>query len=116
MVDIQYNNSYTTPFLLILLWMLLGYFIYGGVDGALAMGLLGLLYALSILISLIPFAGIFIQYYVMIDVIFPYICEITGITATWLTTVMFAVNLIFGILVWIIMSVAVAWWWNGGKL
>ena len=48
--------SYSFPVLLVL-WAVLGYFVYGGMDGALAMILLSIVLGLAVPVALIPFVG-----------------------------------------------------------
>jgi len=94
-------------FLLILLFSALGYFVYHGVDGFLAMLILTILYALATLLSLIPFAGAFFQWLVMTYAIRPFVFHLTHIYSTWLTSVAFWVYLGLGIIITLIMSLIV---------
>jgi len=74
----------------------MGYFVYGGLDGALAMIVLYLLLGVVALLSLIPFIGIVLQYWVSTQITIMWIISITGIYATWLTTLMLIVFMIMG--------------------
>jgi len=94
-------------FLLVVLFGALGYFVYHGVGGALAMVILTILYALATLLSLIPFAGAFIQWLVMTYAINPFVFHLTHIHYTWLVAVAFWVYLGLGIIMTIIMSLIV---------
>jgi hypothetical protein len=94
-------------FLLILLFSALGYFVYHGVGGFLAMLILTILYALATLLSLIPFAGAFVQWLVMTFAIKPFVFHLTHIHSTWLTFVAFWVYLGLGIVITLIMSLIV---------
>ncbi len=91
-------------FLLVVLFGALGYFVYHGVDGALAMVILTILYALATLLSLIPFAGAFVQWLVMTYAIKPFVFHLTHIHSTWLTFAAFWVYLGLGIVITIIMT------------
>lgn len=82
-----------------LFWAVLGFFVYDGLNGALAMIVLSFLFGLAALLSIIPVVGVFIQYYVSITYILPFIINLTGITATWLTTTMLVVSIIMGIII-----------------
>jgi len=93
--------------LLILLFSALGYFVYHGVGGALAMLILTILYALATLLSLIPFFGAFVQWLVMIFAIKPFVFHLTHIHSTWLTSAAFWVYLGLGIVMTAIMTLAV---------
>ena len=94
-------------FLLVLLFGALGYFVYHGVGGALAMVILTILYALASLLSLIPFAGALVQWLVMTYAINPFVFHLTHIHYTWLVAVAFWVYLGLGIIMTIIMSLIV---------
>jgi fructose-specific phosphotransferase system IIC component len=89
-----------------ILWVALGYFVYGGLSGALAILVLSLLFDVVILVSLIPFVGVVIQGLIMNYLIAPWVFGVTSITATWLTTSMFWINIIIGFVLTIIMSIA----------
>jgi len=91
-------------FLLVVLFGALGYFVYHGVGGALAMVILTILYALATLLSLIPFAGAFVQWLVMTYAINPFVFHLTHIHYTWLVAVAFWVYLGLGIIITLIMS------------
>lgn len=74
----------------------MGYFVYGGLDGAIAMIVLYLLLGAVALLSLIPFIGIVLQYWVSTQIVMMWIISIAGIYATWLTTLMLIVFMIMG--------------------
>jgi len=87
-----------------LLMAVLGYFVYGGTGGFVAMFILTFAYTLSCLLALIPFIGVFAQGLIMFYLVNPWFFGFTGITATWLTWFAFVVYVIVGILVTIITS------------
>jgi hypothetical protein len=104
------KNVYTgigIDFFLVILFGALGYFVYGGVGGALAMVILTILYALATFLSLIPFAGAFFQWLVMTYAIRPFVFHLTHIHSTWLTFAAFWVYLGLGIVLTAIMSLGV---------
>jgi len=92
--------------LLTVMFSLLGYFVYGSINGALAILLLDLVCDLTVLVSVIPFVGCLIQAFLM-KMIIPKIAAITGIHLTWLTTAIFWTNLLFGVVVTAIVSIMV---------
>jgi hypothetical protein len=94
-------------FLLVLLFGALGYFVYHGVGGALAMVILTILYAFAGLLSLIPFFGAAVQWAVMAYAINPFVFHLTHIHYTWLVAVAFWVYLALGIIITLIMSLIV---------
>ena len=104
------KNVYTgigIDFFLVLLFGALGYFVYHGVDGALAMVILTILYALATFVSLIPFAGAAIQWAIMTYAINPFVFHLTHIHSTWLTFVAFWVYLGLGIVMTALTSLGV---------
>jgi hypothetical protein len=82
----------------VLLWSALGYFVYGGLGGALAIIILYFLYAFCIFLAVIPFAGVAIQYFVSVRLVNPWVFSLTGIGSTWLTAVMLWVDVAVGAL------------------
>ena len=76
----------------------LGYFMYGGFQGAMAIFVLTVAFSFSLLFSIIPFFGIPIWLYIMGQAT-PMIFALTGIHATLLTSGIFWIT---GILVIII--------------
>jgi hypothetical protein len=86
---------------------LLGYFIYSGVNGALAILLIYLVVGFCTLLSIIPFVGIFLQNGFVTNTVFPYLFKITGIYSTWLTDVIYVYYLVIGSIMCVIMSGAV---------
>ncbi|MDD5696585.1 MAG: hypothetical protein PHO90_01250 [Candidatus Pacebacteria bacterium] len=91
--------------LLTILWSAMGYYVYGGMGGITAMAILGVLYSISIAISFIPYVGVFIQGWVMIYQILPWVQDFTHIGTTWLTDIMLFVNLGCGVILWCIVAV-----------
>jgi len=94
-------------FTLPILFAALGYFVYDGVSGALAMLILTILYALAGLLSIIPFAGAAIQWAVMAYAINPFVFHLTHIHYTWLVSIAFWVYLAFGIIITAIMTIPI---------
>jgi hypothetical protein len=82
----------------------LGYFVYGGMNGALAMVVVWFIYQLCLLLALIPFIGVFIQAFVTFNYAWPWVAQLTSVGASWLTTLMFVVSVILGIMVTIATS------------
>jgi hypothetical protein len=91
---------------LIALWTALGYFVYHGLAGMLAVLALSILYSLATLLALIPFAGVVLQGLVMHFLITPWVFELTGIEATWLTALVFWVDIALGCFLTFTMSLA----------
>ncbi len=90
-----------------LFWAALGYFVYGGLDGALAVFILSILYGLCLFLALIPFAGALIQYLIMDRLVTPWVFSLTRIGPTWLTALMFWVTLAEGAVFTLLTSIAV---------
>jgi hypothetical protein len=94
-------------FIFLVLWAAIGYFVYGGMAGTMAMVILWILYGLATLLAMIPFAGVIVQGLVMFFVINPWVTSLTGIGGSWLTAVMFAFSIIYGIIITIVMTIFV---------
>jgi hypothetical protein len=105
MADTQSINL-KISWMLTFLWTALGYFVYGGFKGALAILILSILFDIVLLAGLIPFVGVVIEGLVMNYFIMSWVFSITNITATWLTNMMFWVNIIFGLIFTVITSIA----------
>ena len=65
---------------------ILGYFVYGGLDGALGVFLLGILGGFTALLGFIPFIGPYLTH-ITWNYLFVYLQGLTGIWATYITTV-----------------------------
>jgi len=104
-VNVSFNSLYSS-ILLTVLFTLLGYFVYGGIKGGLAILLLTVACDFMLITSIIPFIGWLIQGLLMHWAItdFP---ALTGFPLTWLTNTIFWVYLAFGIVISIISSIAV---------
>ena len=63
--ELNLQSDVGTAIIFLALFGILGYFVYGGLNGALSVVLLGIAYDLSILIGLIPFIGFIFQAIVM---------------------------------------------------
>lgn len=73
----------STPIILIIV-AILAWFVYGTLNGVLAMLLLEIVISISLLIALIPFVGILFMYLLSEMVIIPNILSFTHIEYTWL--------------------------------
>jgi fructose-specific phosphotransferase system IIC component len=92
---------------LTILWAALGYFVYNGLAGTFAMIILSILYGLATILAFIPFIGVILQGLLMYFLITPWVFEFTGITATWLTVLVFWIDIIFGCIITLVMSLFV---------
>lgn len=77
-----------------------GYFMYGGLSGSLAMIVLCMVCLITLALSVIPFVGYPLQYLVSKMVTVPWVISLTGIHDTWLTSVIFFIYLIPGAFFW----------------
>jgi len=89
-----------------ILFSILGYFVYGGISGLMAMLALCLIYDLAFYLSIIPFGGCIIQALVMI-LISNKLFNITKIYPSWLTTCVFWCYLVCGIVITILVTAIV---------
>jgi len=101
------KKTFGGAWLLIMLWAALGYFVYDGFSGMLAIIILCVLYRLAMLFAFVPFVGVIIQGLVMYFLIQPFVFEVTGITATWLTTLIFWVDIVIGGIITLLMTLLV---------
>ena len=99
-------NAFPHSLLITALFSLLGYFVYGGIKGALAILLLCIVFDFTLFLSLIPFVGWLVQALLM-KVAIADILALTCISTTWLTSTIFWVYLVFGIIISIASSLIV---------
>jgi hypothetical protein len=85
-------NLGSLPFLIVA--AILGYFVYGGIDGALAMIVFTLAIGVVSLISLIPLVGFIIYALLVYMWVFPWIMPILHIYPTWLTSGIFGIYVV----------------------
>jgi len=88
------------------LFSVLGYFVYGGVRGLMAMLALCLFYDLVLCLSIIPFVGSIIQAVAM-NLISYKLFTILSIYPSWLTTCVFWCYLVCGIVITILVTAIV---------
>lgn len=74
----------------------LGFFTYGGIGGGLAILLLCVIYGSLTVLAVIPLIGFVAQIYVLLSIAWPVVSQFTGIEASWLTTLIFAVYVLSG--------------------
>ena len=96
-INVSVNSHYYT-LLFKALFPLLGYFVYGGIKGALAILLLCIICDFTLFLSLIPFVGWLVQALVMRFAITK-ILALTCVSTTWLISTIFWVYLVFGIII-----------------
>jgi len=99
------KTSYFSLFYTVL-FSVLGYFVYDGIRGIMAILAFCLLYDLALCLSIIPFGGSIIQAVVM-NLISHKLFIILGIHPSWLTTCMFWCYLICGIVITILVTAIV---------
>ena len=79
---------------IIAIFMLFGYFVYGGFNGAFAMLLYTILLSVGLLIAFIPLGGFVLYILLFLKYINPWVYDLTGIHATLLTNILFALYII----------------------
>lgn len=82
----------------------LGYFVYDSVSGAIAVFILSLTASFTIILGIIPVAGAIAQYFVL-KVLFSFIFNLTDITSTWLSSLIFYLNLAGGVILTLVVTV-----------
>jgi len=99
----ELNHCYLALYLLFFVgFPTLGYFVYGGL-GFFAIMALSIICLVASLLSLIPYIGVFLQIWVIINYILPFI-ENMGIYTTAVTTCVIGISLIIGLVFWVISS------------
>ena len=92
-MKIEFSGS---TILFTLLWMVLGYFIYGNMIGALAMGLIYLVISTIMIISLIPIIGWIFAICLNHFIVIPEILNLTGLHHTWIIYIIEGVSYLMG--------------------
>jgi len=106
MADIDFPSRLLPIGTLTILWCALAYFVYGGLNGVFGILILSILLSIAFFLCLIPIAGIILYFLLSFFVIIPKVLAFTGLHMTWLVTVMFAVDMIIGAIVSIVMTLA----------
>jgi hypothetical protein len=96
--------TYPLHLIFVVLFTALAYFVYNGVEGALAVLILCILYSLASFIAFIPFVGIILQVLVMRYFIDPFVFNLTKIHSTWLISAIFTVYVVAGAFFTLIMT------------
>jgi len=87
----------------------LGYFVYGGLDGAFGIVIFGSILGISLLISIIPYGiGFIAQVCIIFFWLIPFLFEFTGLYHTWLTWLEVIATLILGVIVNLIMTIGIS--------
>lgn len=85
-------------FALLFIFGALGYFVYGGTNGTMAMVILWILFFITLLLAIMPVIG-FIAQGLAMYCLFPWVAELTGIGDSWLTGLMFLVSILWGFVI-----------------
>ena len=106
MTDKEDKNKYSIGgfgFVSIIL-ILLGYFVYGGLHGALAIFLIILVTDIMLLLNIIPVAGLILHVVFTLMFVLPFLYDLCGISPTWLVWVVIGINFVFAIILNFIFS------------
>ena len=85
----------------------LGYFVYGGIGGAIAIVVVCFIYGLTTLLSFIPYAGFVVQFLTIHYLAWPWVSEFTNIGESWLTTAILCLTIISGFIYTIASTIAI---------
>lgn len=98
MTDIKFGGFATSIELLL---VALAYFVYGRtLDAVFGMVILTIVTTFPIiLVSIIPFAGVFLALSMATGYLYPLVFGFTGLTATWVTTLLLTIQIIIGAIV-----------------
>jgi len=97
--------TYPLHLILVVLFTALAYFVYNGVEGALAILILCILYSVASFVALIPFVGVILQAGAMHYFIEPFVFSLTRIYPTWLTSAIFWAYVAMGAFLTVIMTI-----------
>jgi len=91
-------------FIVSLLIPCIGYFVYGGWNGFMAMLVYEAVLGLSTILSVIPFIGVILVVFIDYFWLMPSVFSLTGIGETWLTIVVFLIVVTISLIVCLVMS------------
>lgn len=86
---------------------ILGYFVYGSIDGILGMIPLTFFFSLSLFLACIPFCGVAVPAVVMYSLIIPWVWGLIKVEQTWLVMGFFYVYLLMGLFLTYVIIVAI---------
>jgi len=96
---------------LVLLFAAISYFTMGGFPGFFGVLILGILFSFCCLLSLVPFGlGFAGQICLMLLVVQPWVCQLSGIHATGLTWTLFWISAVAGLIINIAITVLAVIW------
>ncbi len=94
-----------------IVFSVLAYFVYGNsISAMLGMLLLVIGSGLTSVLSIIPFVGVLIAYFVNTAYTYPIIMHFVGITPTWLTAILLVFHSVVGVVITIKTSISVLKW------
>lgn len=85
--------------------VILAYFQYGTLQGVLFVALYYLLTGFAAALSLIPFVGVILYYFVSASAVTPWLVSFTGVQTSWVTDIIFWAYLIVGVVLTAITTV-----------
>ncbi len=101
------SNNSSGIGILSIIFTIMAYFVYErSISAMLGMLLLVIGSGITSILSLIPIFGIFISYYINIAYTYPTVMQFTGLTPTWLTTLLLGCHTIIGVILTLITSIA----------
>ena len=83
---------------------ILGYLVYGGLDGGIGLVAYGIVIGLTTLLAFIPFIGFPLQLYVLFAISEPWVFSMTVVEPGVLTAIIVILYAIIGIIIWAISS------------
>jgi hypothetical protein len=101
-------GSSVSTLILDLIFLIIAFFVYGeSIPKTLGFGLFLLLFYFASFLMLIPFVGFIIEGFVVAYWIVPFVFNLTGLTQTWLISLVFWLNIGLGGIVSIIFGIIV---------
>lgn len=90
---------------------ILGYFVYGNIEGAIGAWLIYIVVGMGVLLCIVPIIGFFVYYFLAKYWIIPKLLILTNLHQTWLISLIFYVDLAIGLILtvliigWIIFKI-----------
>jgi hypothetical protein len=89
---------------------ILGWFVYGGINGALAMVLIEILIGFTCLFGLIPIIGVLFYWLVAHFWVIPWVLSLTQLSNSFVVGFLFSLGLLGSIILTIISTIAIIGW------
>jgi len=100
-----------SSFSLLLLFSAIAYFVYGTLDGAIAIFIYDAVISLASYLGFVPFVG-WLLYWFVASAVTTFVLDLTGIGVTWLTSLIFWIGFVFSFIFCAITTIIALAWLN----